>query len=293
MSAVLGLETARRGARATPRRRWRSFRKNWLSLTALGILLALIFVALTAPLIAPYDPLAMTPANAFQAPSIAHPFGTDEFGRDILSRVIHATRVSVGTAAAVVLVAGAVGIPLGLVAGYFGGLVDVVIMRVIDTILAFPAILLAMGLIAVLGQGVVNSAIAVIIVSIPTFARLIRATILQQKALEYVDAARVVGASDLRIMTRTLLPNALPPALVQIAINATWAVQIEAGLSFLGLGVKPPDPSWGQMLNVSRDYLYRAPWYGLFPGVGLLLLVLSLNVLADALQRALARGRLG
>ena len=269
-----------------------ALRKNWTGWLAATILALLIFIAVAAPLIAPYDPLAMTPPEAFQAPSSAHPFGTDEFGRDILSRILYGTQVSVGTAAAVIVFAGLVGVLLGLLAGYLGGFVDAVIMRLLDTILAFPAILLALGLVAVLGQGVVNSTIAVSIVSVPTFARLIRATILQQREMEYVEAARMIGASELRIMTRTLLPNALPPLLVQVAINATWAVQLEAGLSFLGLGVKPPTPSWGQMLNISRGYLYRAPWYGLYPGISLMLLVLSLNILADSLQKYLARGRI-
>jgi peptide/nickel transport system permease protein len=206
--------------------------------------------------------------------------------------VIFGTRISIGTAAVVVVLASGIGIPLGLMAGYFGGLVDSVIMRLIDTILAFPAILLAMALIAVLGQGATNSMVAVIIVSIPAFARLVRASALQQKQLEYVEAARVIGASDTRIMLRAILPSCLPPVLVQVAINASFAVLLEAGLSFLGLGVKPPTPSWGQMLNVGRIHLYRAPWYGLFPGMFLTVLVLSLNISADTMQRFMSRGRI-
>ena len=182
---------------------------------------------------------------------------------------------------------------LGLVAGYYSNTVaESVIMRLIDTILAFPAILLAMALIAALGRGTINSAIAVIVVSIPTFARLIRATVLQQKEMDYVEASRAAGASDFWIVSRVLLPNTLPPILVQAAVNATWAIQLEAGLSFLGLGVTPPQPSLGQMLDTGRDYLYRAPWYGLFPGIALVLLVLSLNILADSLQKKISHGRI-
>jgi peptide/nickel transport system permease protein len=265
---------------------------NLLGVISAIVLLTLVLVAVAAPLVAPYDPYVMTPTRSFEAPSAAHLFGTDEFGRDILSRVIFATRISVGTAVVVVVFASAVGVPMGLVAGYFGGTADTIIMRLIDTILAFPAILLAMGLIAVMGQSAINGMIAVIIVSIPAFARLVRASTLQQKELEYVEASRIVGSRDFRIMLRTILPNCLPPLLVQVAINATWAVLLEAGLSFLGLGVKPPTPSWGQMLNVSRNYLYRSPWYGLFPGVFLTVLVLSLNTLADTLQKILSRGRI-
>jgi peptide/nickel transport system permease protein len=182
--------------------RWR---ENSGGLLAALVLIALVLLAVAAPLIAPYDPLVMSPTDAFQPPSLSHLFGTDEFGRDLLSRIIFGTRISVGTAVVVVVVASAIGIPLGMLAGYFGGKVDTVIMRLIDTILAFPAILLAMALIAVLGQGATNSMVAVSIVSIPAFARLVRASALQQKELEYVEAARVIGATDARIMLRTIL----------------------------------------------------------------------------------------
>lgn len=252
----------------------------------------MVFLAVAAPLAATHDPLAMAPARAFQGPSRDFLMGSDEFGRDLFSRIVYGTRISLGTAAVVVVMASLIGIPLGLLAGYFGGVVDALIMRLVDAILAFPAILLAMGLIAVLGQGWANSMIAVIIVSIPAFARLVRATTLQQHNLEYVLAARAMGATDLRIMLRTILPNCIPSLLPQIAINASFAVLLEASLSFLGLGPKPPTPSWGQMLNGARLYLYRAPWYGLFPGVFLTLLVLSLNILADGAQRFLSRGKI-
>ncbi len=256
------------------------------------VLLAMVLMTVAAPFVAPYDPLVMAPKEALQAPSASHPFGTDEFGRDILSRVIFGARISVLTAAVVVIVASAIGIPMGLLAGYFGGLTDAFIMRLVDTILAFPAILLALGLVAVLGQSSTNGMIAVIIVSVPAFARLVRATTLQQKNLEYVEAARVIGCRDVRIMLRTILPNCLPPLLVQVAVNASWAVLLEAALSFLGVGAKPPTPSWGQMLNTGRELLYRAPWYGLFPGIFLTLLVLCLNIMADAMQKQMSHGKM-
>ncbi len=257
------------------------------------ILAILAIAAVFAPVVAPFDPFKMDSINSFEAPSLTHVFGTDEFGRDIFSRVIYGTRISVFTAALVVTAACVLGGTLGLVAGYYSNTVaESVIMRLIDTILAFPAILLAMALIAALGRGTINSAIAVIVVSIPTFARLIRATVLQQKEMDYVEASRAAGASDFWIVSRVLLPNTLPPILVQAAVNATWAIQLEAGLSFLGLGVTPPQPSLGQMLDTGRDYLYRAPWYGLFPGIALVLLVLSLNILADSLQKKISHGRI-
>jgi peptide/nickel transport system permease protein len=267
-------------------------RRDWVETVAGVTLLILVILAIAAPIVARYDPLVMSLGDTFQAPSAAHPFGTDEFGRDLLSRVVYGARVSVGTAAMVVVIASALGIPLGLLAGYFGGVADAVIMRMIDTLLAFPAIVLAMGLIAVLGTGATNGMIAVIIVSIPSFARLVRASTLQQKAQEYVMAARSIGASDARIIFRAILPNCLPPVLTQVAISASTAVLLEAGLSFLGLGVTPPTPSWGQMLNTARTFLYRSAWYGLFPGIFLTVLVLSLNILSDALQKRMSGGRI-
>lgn len=272
------------------RKHWSFWRQSWPGLIGGLVLGMLILASVLAHLVSPADPLAMAPDQAFLAPSAAHPFGTDEFGRDLLSRVIYGTRTSVAIATGVVLIAGAIGIPLGLIAGYVGGVIDALIMRLVDVILAFPAILLAVGLVAVLGQGAINGMIAVIIVSIPAFARLVRASTLQHKDLEYVLAARAIGASDGRIMLRAILPNCLPPVLVQAAINAGQAVLLEAALSFLGLGVVPPAPSLGNMLNSARLVLYRAPWYGLFPGVALTLLVLSVNVLADSGQKLLSRG---
>jgi peptide/nickel transport system permease protein len=272
--------------------RSRRQRRDWAGIAAGVTLFILVILAIAAPFIAQYDPLVMSLGDAFQAPSAAHPFGTDEFGRDLLSRIVYGARVSVGTAAMVVVIASASGIPLGLVAGYFGGMVDAIIMRMIDTLLAFPAIVLAMGLIAVLGTGAANGMIAVIIVSIPSFARLVRASTLQQKAQEYVTAARAIGAGDGRIIFRAILPNCLPPVLTQVAISASTAVLLEAGLSFLGLGVTPPTPSWGQMLNTARTFLYRSPWYGLFPGMFLTILVLCLNILSDALQKKMSHGKI-
>jgi peptide/nickel transport system permease protein len=271
-----------------PRRR----RRDWLGIAAGVTLLILVIVAIAAPFLSPYDPLGMSLSDTFQAPSAAHIFGADEFGRDLLSRVLFGARVSVGTAAMVVIIASALGIPLGLVSGYFGGLADALIMRLIDTLLAFPAIVLAMSLIAVLGTGATNGMIAVIIVSIPSFARLVRASTLQQKEQEYVMAARAIGASDGRILFGAILPNCIPAVLTQVAISASTAVLLEAGLSFLGLGVTPPTPSWGQMLNTARNYLYRSAWYGLFPGVFLTVFVLALNILSDSLQKRMSGGKI-
>lgn len=264
--------------------------RNWTSVAALIVLLGSAVLAILAPLVAPYNPLTINPANMLSAPSTLHLMGTDELGRDILSRVIYGGRVSLGVGAVVVIGSAAIGITLGLMAGYFGGAFDLLVSRLIDVILAFPAILLAMGLIALLGTGTINAAVAVTVVSIPSFARLARASALIEKEKEYVEAARALGASHRWILWRAILPNSAGPLAVQAGVTATTAILLEAALSFLGLGTNPPTPSWGQMLNTSREYLYQAWWYGFFPGLSLTLVVLSLNRLADTAQQVATGG---
>ncbi len=263
--------------------------RQWPSALALLLVVVVAGAAVIAPLVTRYDPLAIDPANMLLAPSGDHPMGTDELGRDILSRIIFGGRVSLGTALVVVAASAAVGVPMGLVGGYAGGVVDALFSRLTEIILAFPAILLAMGLIAVLGQGTLNAGVAVTVVSVPAFARLARANALVEKEREYVDASRALGASPRWILFRTILPNSVGPLAVQAGIVATTAILLEAALSFLGLGTQPPTPSWGEMLNTSRGYLYQAWWYGLFPGLTLSLVVLALNRLADTAQ-LLSRG---
>jgi peptide/nickel transport system permease protein len=268
-------------------------RREAATAAALIVLGVLAVLAVTAPLVGRYDPLVQDRQSRFEAPSLRHPFGTDEFGRDLWSRAVHGARVSLLAAAAVVLVAGLVGVPLGLLGGYAGGWTDTVIMRFLDFLLAVPAILLAMAIIAVLGPGVLNAVLAVAVVSIPAFARIARASTLALKEREFVLAARAMGGGPGYLMFRTILPNAASPLLVQATVAAAYAILLEAALSFLGLSARPPQPSWGSMLNTGRSFLYQAPWYGLFPGVMITLAVLSLNGLADGLQRAFAGGALG
>jgi peptide/nickel transport system permease protein len=263
------------------------------SLVGLIVLITLTALALAAPIVGRYDPLLQERQSRFQPPSLRHFFGTDEFGRDIWSRVVHGGRVSLFTGGAVVLVAGVVGIPLGLLGGYAGGWLDASIMRFLDFLLAVPAILLAMAIIAVLGPGAVHAVLAVAVVSIPAFARLTRASTLALKEREFVLAARAIGGGPAYLMFRTILPNAASPLLVQATVAAAYAILLEAALSFLGLSTRPPEPSWGSMLNTGRSFLYQAPWYGLFPGVMLTAAVLALNGLADGLQRALGASPLG
>lgn len=275
----------------SPRPDWaRRARQVWPATLSLLFLLTVGIIAAAPGLFGVPDPLATTPRDPFQPPSRAYLFGTDDLGRDLFSRTIYGARVSLGTAIVVVIAAAGIGVPLGLVAGYREGFADALMMRAVDVVLAFPAILLAMGLIAVIGAGWLNGALAVTIVSIPAFARLTRASVLQEKQKEYVMAARTAGAGPGRILVLTILPNCLGPLLVQAAFVATWAILLEAALSFLGLGVKPPTPSWGQMLSAGKTFLYRAWWYGFFPGLALTLVVLALNTIGETTQRLVTRG---
>lgn len=257
----------------------------------LALLLSLGVIAVAAPLVAPHDPLAVNKEGALQAPSGQFWFGTDELGRDILSRVLHASRLSLGLGLAAVLLAALIGVPLGLVAGYLMGWVDTVVMRAVDCMLAFPPVLLAMVVVAVLGPGSANVMLAVALASAPTFARLARAHTLAQKERDYVLAALALGASTPRILTRGILPNVLAPILVQISLSLGYAMLLEAALSFLGLGTQPPDASWGAMLNVGRGHMLRAPWYVIFPGLAITLTILAINAVTEGLNRALAPER--
>ncbi len=255
-----------------------------LSLTGL-----LVAFAVLAPLASPHDPLALAKGFELTRPSAVFPFGTDELGRDLLSRVLHGGRVSLVVAFVSVLLASAVGVVVGLVGGYFGGAWDAIIMRLVDTVLAFPAIILAMAIVSLLSPSSFNAMLAVAVVGIPTFARLTRGAVLAEREREYVEAAHAVGASDLYTIFRTILPNTLTPVLVQVTVSMGYAVLLEAGLSFLGLGTQPPQPSWGAMLFAASSFLSQAPWYGFFPGVFLTALVLGLNLISEALQEVLSR----
>lgn len=251
------------------------------------IIVGMALIAFAAPLIAPYDPLALDIPNRLQSPSIQHFFGTDQTGRDTFSRVIHGSRVSLRVGIVAVAIALVIGVPLGLAAGYYGGLVDQIIMRMIDIMLAFPGFLLALAIIAMLGPSLTNAMIAVGIGSSTGFARLVRGSVLSIRKLDYVTAAQVTGASDTRIMRRHILPNALSPIIVLATLDIPVAILVAASLSFLGLGAQPPSPEWGAMLVDGRTFMQTAPWLITFPGLAIFVTVLGFNLFGNAIRDAL------
>lgn len=260
----------------------------------LGITVLVVFMALLADVVAPYSPADQDYDAILSPPSLAHPMGTDNLGRDNLSRIIFGSRVSIQAGVVAVTIAVIVGTVLGIVAGYWRGWTDDILMRLCDALWSFPAIVLALFIAAALGPGVVNAMIAIGIVFIPVIARLIRGSALSVREREFVLAARVVGANDVRIMRAHVLPNVLQPVIVQASQLVAYAIIVEATLSFLGLGVQPPEPSWGSMLKAAAQYMQVAPWLSFFPGAAIFVTVLGLNLLGDGLQRALdprLRGR--
>jgi peptide/nickel transport system permease protein len=257
------------------------------ALLGLAVVIAFIVLALFAPWISPYDPLQTSWSAVRKSPTAAHWFGTDEIGRDVLSRVIFGTRASLLAGLVSVCISLALGVPIGLLAGYVGRGVDSLISRITDAMLACPFLILAIALAAFLGPSLTNAMIAIGISATPVFIRLTRAQVLAIKVEDYVEAARAVGNSHLRIALRHILPNVIPPLIVQATLAIAAAVIAEASLSFLGLGQQPPAPSWGSMLNTAKNYIDNAPWMAVWPGLSIFLLVLSFNLLGDGLRDAL------
>lgn len=265
----------------------RDLLRHRVGLSGLVLTLFVVTMALLAPVLAPHDPLEMNPALRFAAPSIAHPFGADEFGRDLFSRLLYAGRTAILVGITSVAIAAVIGVTLGLVTGYAGGGLDTVVMRGFDAVLAFPTVLLAIVILAVLGPGLPNAILAVAIVNIPVFARLTRANVMVERHKEYVEAARAVGLLPHRLLFRTILPNSTGTIIVRITEAFAAAVLLESALSFLGLGIPLPAPSWGSMLSIGRGYMTYAPWYALAPGAALMLLVLGVYLLGDGLNHVL------
>lgn len=268
---------------------WRRLKKNKMAVLGLVILVILFLAALFADQIANYDTVVIKQnlADRLQPPSGKHWLGTDEFGRDIFARIVHGARVSLRVGIIAVSISIICGGILGAIAGYYGGLLDNVIMRAMDIFLAVPSILLAIAIVSALGPNIINLMIAISISSIPRYARIVRASVLSIRDQEFIEAARAIGASNTRIIFRHIIPNSLAPVIVQGTLGVASAILSTAGLSFIGLGIQPPAPEWGSMLSGGRQYLRYAWWVTTFPGVAIMITILSLNLLGDGLRDAL------
>ena len=274
--------------RASPARlAWQALLKRPTAVFGGVVLLVIAALALLAPWVAPFDPLATSWSLVRKAPSAAHWFGTDEVGRDLLSRVIWGGRASLAAGVIAVSIAVGVGVPLGMLAGYLGGWFDAIIGRLTDAMLAIPFLILAIALAAFLGPSLGNAMIAIGITATPIFVRLSRGQVMAARAEDWVEAARSVGNPPARILVRHILPNILPPVMVQATLAIASAIIAEASLSFLGLGQQPPAPSWGSMLNTAQRFLTQAPWMAVFPGLAIFLTVLAFNLFGDGLRDAL------
>jgi peptide/nickel transport system permease protein len=268
--------------------------RNRLVLSGAALVLGMILLAALADVVSPYDPTDVKMVDALKPPSLAHPFGTDRFGRDVLSRTIHGSRIALGVAVSSIALAFGVGTLLGLVGGYVGSWPDLAIGRLMDVLFSFPTLVLAIAIAAMLGPGLDNAALAIAVVYAPLFSRVARGPVIAERARDHVVAALGLGAGTLRVVFRHILPNVLAPLIVQASVSLAFAILAEASLSYLGLGTQPPDPSWGTMLNEGRTYLETAPWMSVFPGLAIMLAVLGFNLLGDGLRDVLdpqLRGR--
>lgn len=263
---------------------WRAVRRNPLSLAGLALILALVATAVLAPHVAPYDPLETRPRDRLKPPSSAHLLGTDQLGRDILSRVLYGAQISLRIAGLVALIAGLSGTVVGLVCGYFGGLLDDVLMRITDVFMAFPQLILAMAISAALGPSLENAIIAISLTEWTVFARLARSRALAIREETYVEAARALGAGRSRILFRHILPLSLSPLVVQVSLEMGGIIRTAASLGFLGLGAQPPTPEWGVMVTAGRNYLPGQWWVSTFPGLAIFLAVLGFNLLGDGIR---------
>ena len=263
-------------------------RANPLSLIGLTLAVAIIVIAIAAPLVAPADPIKLDPKHRLLPPSATNWFGTDDGGRDVFSRVVFGARYSLLAAAVVLVLAVTLGTTIGLVAGFAGGAIDETLMRLTDMFLAFPALVLAMGISAALGASLANSMIAIAVVWWPWYARLVRGQTLRLRHEQFVDAARASGATDARMIVRHILPNCWTPIIVQVTLDIGYAILTTASLSFIGLGAQPPTPEWGAMVATGKDYILDQWWIATFPGLAIFLAVMAFNLLGDGLQEALS-----
>jgi dipeptide transport system permease protein len=272
---------------------WRSFRENRGAVIGLAVVCAVVFIAIFANVIAPYSPIEQyrgftrLPPVWVEGGNWAHPLGTDPVGRDMLSRILYGSRISLFIGLSVMFVSAVMGVLLGLLAAFWGGIVDVIIIRVMDLILAIPSLVLAILIIAVIGPNLTNTIVAVTVVGLPFYVRLVRASAISELTKDYVTAAKVAGVGPLRLMLSTVLPNCLAPLIVQAALGISDAILAAAGLGFLGLGAQPPTPEWGSMLADSRDLITSNPWVMAMPGIAILITVLAINLMGDGLRDAL------
>jgi peptide/nickel transport system permease protein len=267
---------------------WRRLLSSWNGRVGLFLITVTVLVGVLAPVVNPYDPtIDSNLAESRFPPSLDHPFGTDRLGRDMFQRVVHGTRVSLMIGFVVVFVSGIIGTVLGLIAGYFGSYYDTVVMRLMDILLAFPAILLAIAIVAVRGPGLGNTILAVAIVGIPSYARVVRSIVLSVRERDFVEAARATGVRNQRIMFLHILPNSLSPIIVQVTLGVGGAILFAAALGFLGLGVQPPVPEWGAMISDGIPFLRQSPYMVFFPGMAIMITVLGFNLLGDGLRDAL------
>ncbi|MGL4534412.1 MAG: nickel transporter permease [Fusobacteriaceae bacterium] len=268
---------------------WRRLKRNKMAVLGLIIIVTMIIIAVFANVIADYDTVVIKQnlSERLQSPSMKHILGTDEFGRDIFARLIHGARVSLKVGVLAVSLSIAIGGSLGAFAGFYGGKLDNVIMRIMDIFLAVPSILLAIAIVSALGPNLRNLMLAISISSVPSYARIVRASVLSIRDQEYIEAAKAIGASDMRIIFRHIIPNSLAPVIVQGTLGVAGAILSTAGLSFIGLGIQPPAPEWGSMLSGGRQYLRYAWWVTTFPGIAIMMTILSLNLLGDGLRDAL------
>jgi dipeptide transport system permease protein len=272
---------------------WRSFRENRGAVIGLAVVSSVVFIAIFANFIAPYSPIEQyrgftrLPPVWAEGGNWAHPLGTDPVGRDMLSRILYGSRISLFIGLSVMFVSAVLGVLLGLLSAYWGGIVDVIIIRVMDLILAIPSLVLAILIIAVIGPNLTNTIVAVTVVGLPFYVRLVRASAISELTKDYVTAAKVAGVGPLRLMLSTVLPNCLAPLIVQAALGISDAILAAAGLGFLGLGAQPPTPEWGSMLADSRDLITSNPWVMAMPGIAILITVLAINLMGDGLRDAL------
>jgi peptide/nickel transport system permease protein len=266
---------------------WKRLRKNKAAVVGGALIVFFIVTGLIGPFFTTLDPNTTQVLNKLKPPSAEHWFGTDNYGRDIFTRIIHGMSLTLNVGFFAVALGGAIGILLGIVSGYYGGPLDTFIMRVMDILLAFPGILLALAIVSVLGGSLTNVIIAVGVFSVPAFARIVRGSTLSVRKLEYIDAVKALGASDARIIFKHILPNVMSPIIVQVTLRIATAILTASGLAFLGLGAKPPTPEWGAMLSDGRAFMNTAPHLVLFPGVAIVLVVLAFNIFGDGLRDAL------